>query len=105
MNNGRYATLHAKIDTASSGSQAMVAAVTGKQIVLLNYVMVADGAVTITWQSASTALSGAMSLAANSGIAVNSGGDGLLTTAAGEALNLSLGGSVGIRGHLTYTLL
>lgn len=98
----------AAINASASGSNAIVAAVTGKRIRVVSYVIVAAGAVTATWQSASTALSGPMSLAssggasASVGILAPGGAYGLFQTEAGEALNLSLGGAVTVAGHLCY---
>jgi hypothetical protein len=98
----------AAINASASGSNAIVAAATGKRIRVVSYVIVAAGAVTATWQSASTALSGPMSLAssggasASVGILAPGGAYGLFQTEAGEALNLSLGGAVNVAGHLCY---
>lgn len=106
MNNGRYVTSHAAISAASSGNNEIVAAVAGKKIVVLNYNYLTDGAVTVTWKSASTAISGAQAwtAAAQGETITSANGDGLMETVAGEALNLTLGGAVGVRGRLTYTL-
>lgn len=100
----------AKIDVAASGDNTIVAAVAAsapepaKKIRVLGYVLVADGAVTAQWQSgaAGTALSGAMSLAANGGVSAPFSPVGQFETVAGALLNLSLGGAVGVRGHLVY---
>lgn len=98
----------AAINASASGSNAIVAAATGKRIRVVSYVIVAAGAVTATWQSASTALSGPMSLAssggasASVGILAPGGAYGLFQTEPGEALNLSLGGAVNVAGHLCY---
>jgi len=64
---------YAAISASSSGSNTVVAAVTGKRIRVLSYVMVAAGDVTATWQSASNNLSGGMALAANGGAAPSAG--------------------------------
>lgn len=99
----------AKVDTAAAGATAIVAAVSGYKIVVHQYTLVAAGSVTAKWQSASTDLTGAMSLAgAGYGVAV-AGGSGenpapLVQTAVGEALNLNLGGAVQVSGHITYRL-
>lgn len=98
---------HAAIDAASSGDNELVAAVTGKHITVVNYLMVPTGDVVATFKSgASTDITGAMTLAA--------GGDdatvivpgtcmgGLFKTAKGEALNLNLDGAVQVSGHLSY---
>lgn len=98
----------AKIDASSSGSNTIVAAVTGKKIRVLSYVIIAAGAVTAKWQSATTDISGGMALAANGGAApsvsvLSPGGTfGVLQTEPGEALNLNLSGAVSVGGHLVY---
>lgn len=103
--------LSASISTASSGATAVVAAASGRRIRVVSYVLVAAGAVTAKWQSASTDLTGAMSLITGTPLAPapfpqrHSGGyDGHIQTAPGEALNLTLGGAVQVSGHLTYVL-
>ena len=114
---GRYVTLDtgqgrsllfASISAASSGNNTLVAAAAaGLKIKVVSYVIVADGAVTATFQSGAggTALSGAMSLAANGGVsAVGQVSSHLMETAAATLLNLSLGSAVGVRGHLSYFL-
>lgn len=99
---------YAAISASSSGSNTVVAAVTGKRIRVLSYVMVAAGDVTATWQSASTNLSGGMALAANGGAAPSAGQAtpggliGQFETNQGEALNLNLSAAVSVAGHLTY---
>lgn len=99
--------LFAPISAASSGANAIVVASAGNKIKVLSYTIVASAAVTVKWQSASTDLSGAMSIGASGGIATPIGSPGqgwLLETAVGEALNLNLGSAVGVRGHLSYFL-
>lgn len=93
-----------EIDHAASGSNTVLAAQgAGNRIYVVSYVLIADAAVTAEWRTAATGISGAMSLAANGGVsAIGQPSSPLLRTAANEALNLNLGGAVGVRGHLTY---
>jgi hypothetical protein len=78
-------------------------AVAGRQIMVVSYVFVADAATTVTFKSATTAISGAMTLDANGGVAVSESSDGLMWTEPGEALNIT--NSAGnINGHLTYRI-
>lgn len=99
---------YAVINASASGSNTVVAAVTGKRIRVLSYVMIAAGDVTVTWRSASTAISGPMALATNGGAAPGSGQMapvglfGQFQTEAGEALNMNLSAAVAVGGHLTY---
>ena len=85
--------------------QAIVAAVTGKKIVVLSYVLTIGGTTdgTVTWQSADTALSGAMSLQSDGAaiIAVDHSPRGCLETVAAEALNITTSG-IAVAGHGTY---
>lgn len=96
------------ISAASSGNNTLVAAVSGKQIVVTSFFLIADAAVTAKFQSGAggTDLSGAMSFAANGGIVVPDSGspDGWFATVAGQLLNLNLGGANGVRGTLNYKL-
>lgn len=95
--------LFASISVASSGSNQIVAADASNKIKVIAYAIVADGAVTAKWQNASTDLSGAMSLAANGGIAhAAPAGYWLMETSTNSALNLNLGGAIGVRGYLLY---
>lgn len=98
--NPNYATIVA----SSSGATALVAAVSGKRIRVLSYAIVANAAVNVKFQSASTDLTGLLYLAANGGAAVAFEGMGCFQTAVGEALNINLSGAVAVGGHLTYVL-
>lgn len=101
---------YAVVSASSSGSNTVIAAVTNKRIRVLSYVIVAAGAVSVTWRSASTDISGAMPLAANGGAAPSAGQAvpagliGQFETAQGEALNMNLSAAVLVAGHLTYTV-
>lgn len=93
----------ASIDVATAGDNTLVAAVTGKQLRVLSYALVAGGAVAVRWKSgAATNLSGAMSFAANGGVAPAWSPVGLLQTVAGDALVLNLSAAVQVSGHLVY---
>lgn len=100
-----------QISTAASGQGALVAAIVGRKIRVINYGIISAGAVTVKFQSASTDLTGAMSLAANGGISATgtalgpNGFFGLFETASGEALNINLGGAVQVGGHLGYVVI
>lgn len=99
---GVSAVKRAVINESTAASNEIVAAVAGKRIIVLNYVLMAGGTVDVTWQSAATALSGAMPLVANAGIATTDAENGLLETAVGEALNLLSSAAIQVSGHLTY---
>lgn len=92
----------AVISLAATGT--VVAAVTGKKIRVLAYTIVGGGTATVTFKSgaAGTALTGAMSLVVNSVLSVPYCEAGHFETAASALLELSLGASVAMAGHLTY---
>jgi hypothetical protein len=96
----------AKIDCASAGDNTVVAAVAGKKIRVLAYVLVVSAAVTVKFMSdvggTAAALSGAMSLAANSGVGASFVPAGHVEAVAGKALNFYLGGAIQVSGHLVY---
>jgi len=99
----------AAIDVAASGDNTIVAADGTRKIKVLSYSLVADAAVAARWKSgAGTNLSGAMSLAANGGLA-DGGGNApatqwLFETAVNQALVLNLSGAIGARGRVVYFL-
>lgn len=94
-----------KIDTAVTNTE-LVAAVTGQVVEVISYNMVAAGAVTAQFKSAATALTGAMSMITGVPNAADSGDirSPLFQTAKGEALNLVLGGTVQVSGHMLVEL-
>jgi hypothetical protein len=94
----------ASVSVSQAGDNQIVAAVTGK-IKVLSAALVASGTVNLKWRSATTDLSGAIPLVANSGFVLpaSSPGQGnYLETAAGEALNINLSGGVQVSGHISY---
>ena len=94
----------AKIDAAASGSNPVVAAVPGKAIRVMSWSAVARADVTVTWKSGTTAISGEMDLPAKGG-GTPAGPHGVMQTAVGEALNLSLSSAINVGGHLGYILI
>lgn len=101
--------LRAPIAAGTVGTNVVVPAVAGKQIVVLSYLILVDGPTMLRWQSkpagAAVDLSGAMPLSSNSGISNGLGElSGVLETGSGAALHLSLSAAVNATGHLTYIL-
>lgn len=96
--------LFADIDAAASGANAVIAAVSGKSIRVMCYTVIAAADITITWKSGTTAISGAMDLPAKGGASPASP-LGMMRTAEGEALNLTLSGAVQVSGHVGYILI
>lgn len=95
---------YAPVSASTSGNNTIVAAVAGKELRVLGFMLVAAGAVTVQWQSGAggTALSGVMSLAANGAIDSGISEVGIFETAVGALLNLSLGGAVSVGGYVIY---
>jgi len=83
--------------------QAIVAAVSGKSIVVLSYVLTGTADGTGIWESASTDLTGAMHFQEDGGcqIVAPHNPKGWLATTAGEALNITSSG-IAINGHVNY---
>lgn len=94
----------AAISGATSGNNTVVAAVSGKKIRVLSYVLNSVTAVAVRFESDAdgTALTGVMSLGATSVLASGFNPFGHFETVAGELLNMELGGAVQVSGHLTY---
>lgn len=94
----------AVIDHATSGDNTIVAAVTGKKIRVLQYVLVASNTVNVRFESGAsgTALTGQINLIANTGVSSGFSQIGQFETAADALLNLELSGNVSVDGHLTY---
>ncbi len=94
----------------AAGVVTLVAAVSGKKIHVLGYVLNAASAVTIKLQSkpsgTAVELTGdtGFSLPATSTIASGYNPYGWFSTASGSALQMTLGGTSAISGHLVYCL-
>jgi len=105
---GHKAILFAVINNGNSGDNQLVAADNiGRSIKVLSYVIVANGTVGVAFRSNTTALTGAMPLVVNSGVAspMSSPAQGpLFQTNANEALNINLSTNVSVFGHLSYYL-
>ena len=93
----------ALLSAASSGDNTLVAAVTGKQIIVMSMVIVLGAAeTTLIFKSGGTALTGSMVFVDNSGPNLGYSPMGHLETSEGEALVLNLSGANTTGGFLTY---
>lgn len=92
----------AAITASASGATAVVAAVASKKIRVISYVVVANAAVNVKFQSNSTDKTGLLYLAANGGVSGAYAPTGHFETASGEALNINLSAAVAVGGHVTY---
>jgi len=91
-----------KVDLSATGTVAPLAA--AQKLRVVSYVLVANGTVTVNWQSHTTTATktGPMYLAANTGVASGYNPLGHFDTVAGEALDLALSAAVAVGGHVTY---
>lgn len=96
--------LYAVINVSASGDSTLIAAVTSKKIRVLSYSLVCDGAVAVKFTDGAggTALTGAMSFAANGGISTPYCPVGHFQGSTTTPLEINLSAAVGVRGHLTY---
>lgn len=93
----------AVIAASSSGDNTLIAAVTGKKIRVVEYMLVAAGTVSVKFRSGATPdLTGAMPMVANSSLVGGYCPVGMFETVAGLPLTLNLSGAVAVTGHLTY---
>lgn len=111
MLSGKYgancaSTIYAAVNASSSGNNTLVAAVTGRRIVLIQAFLMAAGDVTATIQSGAggTALIGPYSLPGKGGFVLSFNPNGWQETAEGALLNLNLGGAVQVGGVIGYVL-
>jgi len=61
---------YAPINITTSGDNVLVPGISSRMLRVLSYVITSDTAMTITWKSGSTPLSGAMNIPANTAIVV-----------------------------------
>ena len=102
-NGGVFEPKHAKIAASSSGDNEVVAApASGYMHIVLAYMFVTAAAVTTTWKSGATEITGGMTFDAKSGTNAPLNQLGWFKTASAQALNLNLSGAIGVNGHLTY---
>lgn len=93
--------IYGKIDIASSGANTVRAAESDGDLVITGFGFVAAGAVDVTFKQGSTALTGAMSIAANGGIAVPHNPNGHFVIPKDAAFVITLGGAVQVSGWYT----
>lgn len=96
---------YAMVEADADGVNEMIAAVTGKKIVVIGYVLTATLAGTITIQDdTSTPVELAKLSLATDGVASYSGGIGApaFETSSGKALDVSNPAGVDTLGHITY---
>lgn len=96
----------AKIAAASSGNNALVAAVTSKKIRVLEYNFIANGTVNAKFQSDGAGtpvdLTGLKYCVANVGLSAPFSPVGWFESASGKSLDLNLSAAVAVGGELVY---
>jgi hypothetical protein len=92
------------IDAATSGDNTILAAVTSKKIRVLAAFLVSAGTVNVRFESGAggTALTGQMSLVANTGFVLPFNPVGWFETASNTLLNLELSAAISVDGSLVY---
>ena len=88
---------------SESATGEVIEAVAGKSIVVVSVFLSNTTAQSVTFSSASTAITGAMAMATLGSLSASSPA-GLFATAPGEALNVTLSGSTLLAGSIAYYL-
>ena len=98
----RYGSVSfAQINATASGDTQVVAAVSGRSIVVVAYAVVASATVNIRFRSGTTDITGSMRVVEGGGIAHAYDG-GLFQTAVGQALNINLSANATVGGYVVY---
>ena len=103
-NTGPSTIMYAPISVSSAGSPGtIVAGVAGEQIRVLGYYLTDTVAGTLTFESNTTAITGAMYIASNASINIAPSKFGCFETTAGQALELATtGASCQVSGYVVY---
>ncbi len=101
---GDYTVQSAVVNVNSATDNDLVIPSTGSKVIYVTAcILIAAGAVTVTFKSNSTAICGPMAIAATGGFSVDRHlPNYLCKTAAGEHLHLTLGGAVQVGGQINY---
>ena len=95
-------TLTATFTENTAATNTIVAAVTGKKIIVTSLVLVCLVSNGVNWEDGVTDISGVMTFGANGGYSLS--GDRLLETTAGAVLALTQTVADVVSGHITYHL-
>jgi hypothetical protein len=100
---GRYPVKRFSFSQSTAATQTAVAAVAGKQIVVLSIFLKAATGQTIQFKSAANNISGAMVMATSDlEVALADGDNGILATAVGEAFGIALTAASLVAGFGSY---
>ena len=98
----RYGSVSfATINATTSGDTQVVAAVSGRSIVVVAYAVVASATVNIRFRSGTTDITGSMRVVEGGGIAHAYDG-GLFQTAVNQPLNINLSANATVGGYIVY---
>lgn len=92
----------AVISFASASDNEIIAAVTGKRILVHRLFLVCAGTTNLTFKRGTTALSGAIPMAANGGITFDITGEPWFTTGIAENFVITSSGSAQVSGTVYY---
>ncbi len=93
------------VDVNTSPNSTLIAAVSGKKILVLGCVIVAAGSVNIRFEDGAngTPLTGVINITTNSGFTLPLGLPGWFKTSTNTLLNLELSAGTAVAGTLVYT--
>ena len=99
----------ATISITEYGLAIIVAAVEGRKIVVISYLLTTSGANDVVWKSDGNAISGTLTISntlqdGTASYPSPAGPVGIFETALGEGLKLQVGSDTTIGGYLTYIL-
>lgn len=94
----------AVIEADTTGDNEVVAAQSGKRIMVLAYTLMANGTVNARWRKGTTSISGRKFLIANTGLVCNLNKAGWVETGVNQALNLNLSDTQDVEGELLYVV-
>jgi hypothetical protein len=90
------------IDFSNTGDNTVVAAASGKRVLIHRLMLVCSAATNLTFKRGSTSLSGAMAMGANGGITFDITGEPWFTTDVAEAFVISQSGTAQISGTVYW---
>ena len=101
---GDSGPLQSALISSTYGTITAIAGVTGSVIKVYKLFLVVTGAVTITFEDGSTALSGAMALSANGAITLDLDGQPWFPCSVGNAFNIIQSATTQVSGTVYYTM-
>lgn len=105
-NNRFFTVTRGAVQASSSGNNEIVAAESGKRVLLLAYNLMSNGIVNAAWRSGATTVIGGRGFftEAGRGKVVPYNPKGWAITASGEALNLNLSAAIAVEGEAVWAV-